>query len=575
MKRILAWTLLLSCLPAVVSAAPYWSPETQLTNSSSWAHNEDEAVGPTGTLHMLTLDNRTTLPAAYYQRKPDSSPNGSSFVVLSSQTGGVQTNRSVLCTDNGQGVYAVWEEYYGLDIHIYFRRSLDDGLTWQDAVLVAGSTTAAAQATYPSIMVDKGLLHLLWYDQYTGQVLYRKGPADGSTLSTPLALNVSGQAEAPNLAISGNGIVAYWQDPSLEKIKYVQSADSGESWFNAQTLGNADNNNCSAPKLVIDANQNLYAVWSQPDQVVFQKVDAVLGALSPMTVSTQPGTSFQQPTLAVWGGKIVVAWIFNESGNMQIRMNTSSDSGKTWGTDAGFDTRGSVQRPRLVADRGNFHLFYDKGDAGPDRNQVWHVLRDDLGPLPVKVKSSSHPNPDNSGNNLPMFSWTANDNPGGIGLLGYAVTFDTRPDTDPGTTIQYGPDQTSQTFSTSGNGVYYFHIRALDQLMNPGDVTHFQVGIDNHSLLPEDQVWIAPAPVRNGRFNLHFFLTKSADIKLDFFSSTGLKITSQTLSGTTGINRLVLDIRDWVNGTYFYRVTARAQDNGDQAMVKRAFGVLQ
>jgi hypothetical protein len=215
--------------------------------------------------------------------------------VLSSQTGGVQTNRSVLCTDNGQGVYAVWEEYYGLDIHIYFRRSLDDGLTWQDAVLVAGSTTAAAQATYPSIMVDKGLLHLLWYDQYTGQVLYRKGPADGSTLSTPLALNVSGQAEAPNLAISGNGIVAYWQDPSLEKIKYVQSADSGESWFNAQTLGNADNNNCSAPKLVIDANQNLYAVWSQPDQVVFQKVDAVLGALSPMTVSTQPGTSFHQP----------------------------------------------------------------------------------------------------------------------------------------------------------------------------------------------------------------------------------------------------------------------------------------
>ncbi len=566
-------------LPSTGLAIPNWSPEEQLTNSSAWAYNGDEAVGPEGTLHMLSCDNRTGLPIIYYQRKADGEQSWSSPAVLSSEAGSVQAGLSAIYADPEEenNIYAVWEEYFGGEVRIYFRHSQDAGLTCSDSVLVAGEAAGTSQAGHPDLVVDSGhTMHLVWQDGLTNQVMYRQGPADGLTLSTPMILSGS-DASHPGIARGSSKLVVFWQEPvaGFEQIKYKESGNGGGDWSNPRILGTAPSSHCMEPSLVFDGQDNFYAVWSRDNAIVFQKADASLGVLPPLIVSTSTGGSCLQPAIVVKDSKIAVAWVYNDAGHWQIRVNASSDGGSTWGEDAGFESGASVSRPRLAEDRGNIHLFYDFDLSGGGQEQVWHALRDDTGPPAPQISSVSHPDQEQSGNNWPIFTWPREDNPGGIGVQGYVVAFDNQPDSDPGDIITQAAQENSAEFFGLENGTYYLHIKAVDSLNNLGSVAHYAINIDRNSFFPGDQVWVAPSPVRDGELNLRFFLSRVAEIKLEFFDAAGRKLGSQALAGEMGINQLCRDIHDWVNGTFFYRLTARAHDNGQEAVVTKPFVVLR
>ena len=160
-------------------------------------------------------------------------------------------------------------------------------------------------------------------------------------------------------------------------------------------------------------------------------------------------------------------------------------------------------------------------------------------------------------------------------MQGYVVAFDNQPNSNPGDIITHAAQESSAEFSSLENGTYYLHVKTVDSLNNLGLVAHYTINIDRNSFFPGDQVWVAPSPVQDGELNLRFFLSRMAEIKLDFFDAAGRKLGSQTLAGEMGINRLYRDIHDWVNGTFFYRLTARAYDNGQEAMVIKPFVVLK
>lgn len=576
--KLLALGLIFLLFPAPALAVPYWSVVEQVTNSSAWAHNGDEAAGPDGTMHMLTLDNRTGLAALYYQRKPEGSQIWSAHTVLSHETGGVQAGKSAIFLDAGGSVYTVWEEYYGGNISLYFRYSQDAGVAWSAPVLAAGSATSTVKAVHPDLVVDgNGIMHLTWLDDLTGRVRYRKGPADGLTLSTAVTLSGT-PAASPGIAIGINRLVAFWQETvgGYEQIKYRESTDFGESWSNSMVLSNASAEHCEEPHLVFDDQDNFYGIWiqAQGQIVVIRRGDALYGLLSDLTVSTTTGGICSRPAIAVQGHKVVAAWIYNQSGNPQVRINISLDQGETWDVDDGFNSGASVNRPRLAGDRGNIHLFFDY-DQAVNAAQVRHALRDDTAPPAPQISSLSHPGTQGSGNNRPSFTWVAEDNPGGIGVMGFAVAFDQQPHTDPGTNVTQAANENSVEFGETGNGHHYLHVRSIDLLANQGEAAHYAVNIDRNSFFPGDQVWVAPSPVRDGRLHLRFFLSKPAEVKLEFYDAIGRRLSSRSLGSQVGINQVGMDIHDWVNGAYFYRLTARAPAGGNEAVVTKAFVVLK
>ncbi|MCK5242792.1 hypothetical protein KAR34_10095 [bacterium] len=559
-----------------VLALSYWSSETQITNSPNTVDVADVVITPNGTQHLLFLDNRTGMQALYYQRKPDADHNWSMHTVLSNETGGIQAGSACLCSDTSNNIYAVWEEYYGGNIQLYFSRSLDDGNTWSNPVVVAGSVTSVVRAKSPAITVDNmNTLHLIWQDEETSQIKYRKGPADGLNLSTPMVLN-SFSASHPGIAFGSARLLAYWQESigGYEQIKYRESADLGETWNNNYFLSNASTDDCEAPYVTF-CNDDFYALWQQANgtAVMLRIGKADVGLLSELTISTSTGIC-SEPVLAVFGSKMIAAWVYNDAGNYRIRFNMSLDQGVSWGEDSGFSYGTSVSSPRLAADRGNFNIYYSYAAAGT-ATQIFHALRDDIDPAAPVITCQSNVGAKSSGNNYPEFSWVSRDNEGGIGIAGFALLLDTQASTDPGSTVQKASNVTSISYSNLANGKYYFHIRAIDLLGNPGHVSHYALDINRNSFCPEQEVWVAPSPVRDGRFNLRYFLSKPAEIKLEFYDAAGRKISLQNYSGLTGINRLQLDIGDWVNGTYFFRLTARELVTGQEAVITKAFAVLR
>lgn len=589
--RTFLMTMLVGSLAWSAYAVEFWSPEEQVTNSSVWAHNGAEAVGPNGTLHMLTCDCRTGIPHIYYQRKPDNSASWSAFAVLSLESSGtVVAGRSAICTDANQGVYAVWEEYYGGTASIYFRRSTDDGLTWSSRVKVGDTGSNLINAAYPDVVVDlQGVLHLAWLQigqtATAGQVMYRKGSLDGSTLSPAAALSGT-QAAAFKLAVGGTAIFAAYQETSgaFQQVKFKISRDNGDSWGNAQLLATSTATNGFTPWIWADSSDNLYATWTQGSgsvgtQVMFRYYDHQTGLANDVVIpTTSAGTCFS-PRIVAQGNKTVAAWINNNGGNLQTRMNVSSDLGLSWGaSDGGFAAGNQASEPWLINDRGNVHLFYTYVDSQGNTaisGQVRHTLRDDLAPPAPQITSATHPSANASGNNHPVFSWNAPDNAGGIGIQGYALLLDEQPTTDPGNMLVKSGQETTADFAYVANGVHYFHLRAVDWLGNTGTAGHYAILVDNQSFFPGDQVWVAPSPVRNGRLNLHYFLTKTADVNVAFFDAAGRKIGSQNLGSNVGVNQQSLDISDWVNGVYFYKFTVRENAQGQVARVTKSFAVVK
>jgi len=586
-KTLLLIALALSGAAVTAAAGDFWGPEEQITNSSNSAANGAQAAGPTGTLHMLTVDSRTGVPCILYQRKPDGAQSWSSQTVLSLEAGNVQAGDCALCVDGAHGVYAVWEEFYNGSISLFLRRSADDGVTWGNRILVADPETTTMNASAPNLAVDAfGTLHLVWLSTNSGEskgrLLYRKGSADSVNLSTPVDLRApSTFVSNPGLAVGGVKLMVYFQETvridgtGYEQIRYRLSADKGVQWAATQTLS-PNQKQCRDPRAVGDASDHFYAVWTQDNQDVLFRHYNPSEATSDVTLDHSAG-AVSKPGIALQGTKVVAAWILNAAENQQMKMKSSSDGGVNWGELSETAIGDGVETPCLINDRGNIHLFYGFNPSGDSLSfyQVYHRIRDDLAPSGPRLTSVTHPIAEPSGNNRPSFAWTGADNPGGIGLVGYAARLDNQPASDPGNTPTCSAAQTTLTSDALTEGAYYLHLRAIDLLGNLGTPAHYAVTVEDNDFFPKDQVWVAPAPVRNGRLHLRYFLTEVAEVKLEFYDGAGRKLGGRSAPGLVGINPMTFDVSDWVNGTFFYRLTARALSNGREAVVAKPFMVVR
>ena len=97
------------------------------------------------------------------------------------------------------------------------------------------------------------------------------------------------------------------------------------------------------------------------------------------------------------------------------------------------------------------------------------------GPGAPEISSSTHPDEDTWYNNdAPAFEWSTP--PSGSGISGYSYVLDQLSDTEPD--LSADTPGNSRSYINVIDGVWYFHVRALDNAGNWGPPDHFQVNID-------------------------------------------------------------------------------------------------
>jgi hypothetical protein len=270
-----------------------WQADVRLTDNTENSINcfgNTRSVAANGDIiHTVWTDYRDGNSEIYYKRSVDGGITWGSDVRLTSNPASAHNPGIVV---NGSSVYVVFYENRNGDFQVFLMKSADDGVTWGAETQISESSVRTG---HPSIAVSGSNVHVAWWDNRDGvneEIYYRKSADGGFTWSPEVRItNNAGRSIYANVAVSGSYVHVIWQDdtPGNWEIYYKRSADGGSTWGTETRLTN---------------NQYVTHI----------------------------------PSIAVSGANIYILFGDGRNGSMDIYFKKSANNGSTWGSDTRLTT---------------------------------------------------------------------------------------------------------------------------------------------------------------------------------------------------------------------------------------------
>jgi len=262
---------------------------------------------------------------------------------------------------SGSHVYVVWSEEEAIgDYEIYFRRSTDNGATWKTTKHLTANSGWSGD---PDIAVSGSNVYVVWTDISSGndEIMFRRSTDDGVTWQAEVNLsNTSGISLETRIAVSGTYLCVLWNENG--EIYFRRSSNSGGSWNTAKNVSNtAENSNFPA---VAASGANVYISYSDyskgNDEIFFKRSLNNGTSWQNFKRLTNTSGASQNSAISVSGANIYVAWQDNTPGNNDIYFKRSLDSGVTWQTSKKIITNStSSLNPTLAAGASNLTVVWE------------------------------------------------------------------------------------------------------------------------------------------------------------------------------------------------------------------------
>ncbi|MFH0885164.1 MAG: hypothetical protein V1861_05640, partial [Candidatus Micrarchaeota archaeon] len=279
------------------------------------------------------------------------------IVISTSESGSIHKSfcnaNSIAVGQNG-AVHAVWYVIRDGNDEIHYRRSLDDGITWEaDEVLSIG----------PNFIGDVTLTTTSGHE-------FTVGSNGGAT---------------PALAVSESNVYVVWRSDlhssrgsdskqTNGEIYFKRSTNSGASWGSDIRLTNASGDSTSSS--ISAFGNNVYVVWVDArdgDGDIYFKRSEDYGATWSKDMRLTKSAGLRgQPTVSASGSTLLVFWMDNRDGNWEIYHMRSTDDGETWSDDIRFSFDEGVSEVPVVAFSGNSaHVAWpDSRTSGPEEHYI-------------------------------------------------------------------------------------------------------------------------------------------------------------------------------------------------------------
>ena len=252
-------------------------------------------------------------------------------------------------------VYLTWEDNRGGIMEVYYKRSLDDGITWGPDVRLSNLTIQTLDPE-PRLAADgRSILVFFANRTATGEHIFYVASYNGGTnFSTPSELTViQGDQSNPAVAVTGSTVHLVWQELSDggEHIAYTKSQDFGRTWQQDVLLTNDTAGQDQYPGIT-SLGEKVFVTWVRMyggSEAIYVRVSLDSGETwhPAVRVSDYEEQAYPEfPAIASGESAVNLVW----GAPTGVEFSRSSDSGETWSRPFSIINAGrQYVAPRIVA----------------------------------------------------------------------------------------------------------------------------------------------------------------------------------------------------------------------------------
>jgi|WetSurMetagenome_2_1015567.scaffolds.fasta_scaffold30241_3 hypothetical protein len=237
-------------------------------------------------------------------------------------------------------IYMAWLVTEERPANVYFRRSTDEGKTWDSSLQISNVN---GDCMPPSIAVHAGIVHLAWIDcseTIDGALYYARSLDKGVTWEkSAVIVGNANSAQYPLTACGGNDVYLIWQDVGT-RVLFKASHDQGRTWEKETLLGKVGKQSCYCFPPALSATGNeVTVVWTE-----FKEAERISGF------------------------KLLWFSLFKSNKGKNISSvvcRKSPDNGRTWrkkhiltSTRVSKEMKDEIDNPAMFSDGSRSYLFW-------------------------------------------------------------------------------------------------------------------------------------------------------------------------------------------------------------------------
>jgi hypothetical protein len=375
-------------------------------------------------------------------------------------------------------ITVAWQAYIDSEStnRIFCATSKDYGATWSPPakILLKHEMEMLPRAYYD----DRNVLHLFFHGSEGDNInLFHAESEDGVVFKTTgslmrLTSSMRG-AFFPSIVVSGKQFYMVWQgkeEDFSDQLFFMKSSNYGWSWSFKKRITSSPGNN-TGPAMMIHDN-TLYVVYQNNAEKnwAIKMIRGVDRGWSwddkPMTVSATMANCYS-PSVGSAGDDVMVLWYDTRAGGSRIYGRKFSPREKAFQQEAEIsEARYGSRNPDVVSMGRRCIVFWE------ERNVIMAKQTDSYVEAPVVF---SETNPEGKWSRLPyaVIQWRSPRDESGI--IGYATLLNEIPDFNP-TVVNMKPNVTEERIAENlSDGVFYYHIRAVDGAQNYSRTIHYKL----------------------------------------------------------------------------------------------------
>ena len=362
-----------------------WSNDVNISNSPTQRDVEPAIAIKDNAIHLVWRHNSASTRDIRYIKSTDGGRIWSQNITLATSTDFAYEPEISIFENN---IHVVWGDYLGWN-GVYYRNSTDNGETWNP---IKRMSQDGMDCYGPQIYSNNSNVHIIWYDVrdgVDGEIYYRRSLDGGITWDNGQGIDDDRRITFSSATISGiqmagdgSNISVAWADERDGdwEIYWMISKDNGLTWEDG--LGNPDvdrkiSNSVDdsfGRSIAVDGS-NIHIVWYEeqwpgPVYRIYYRNSTDSGLTwNPIQLLSGPNTASFAPNIDVCGDNVWVMWNDNRDGSHEVFFKNSTDGGISWGADTRLtEMDGNLSgAPKIALNEFAIHVTWEDERVGTQK----------------------------------------------------------------------------------------------------------------------------------------------------------------------------------------------------------------